>query len=71
MYHEGSIENNTGKFESCITLENTLWIWAIEAVEASEVAEADKVNEAGEVSKAWKITSEDFRVFQVLEFSII
>ena len=37
-----------------------------EAVEASEVAEAAKVNEAGEVSKAWNITTEDFRVFQVL-----
>ena len=39
--------------------------WALEAVEASEVAEAAEVNEAGEVSKAWKITTEDFRVFQV------
>ena len=43
--------------------------WALEAVEASEVAEAAKVNEAGEVSKAWKITTVDFRVFQVLEFN--
>jgi hypothetical protein len=43
--------------------------WAVEAVEASEVAEAAEVNEAGEVSKAWKITTEDFRVFQVLEFN--
>ena len=41
--------------------------WALEAVEASEVAEAAEVNEAGEVSKARKITTEDFRVFQVLE----
>ena len=39
---------------------------ALEAVEASEVAEAAKVNETGEVSKAWNITTEDFRVFQVL-----
>ena len=38
------------------------------SVEASEVAEAAEVNEAGEVSKAWKITTEDFRVIQVLEF---
>jgi muconolactone delta-isomerase len=43
--------------------------WALEAVEASEVAEAAEVNDAGEVSKAWKITTEDFRVFQVLEFN--
>jgi hypothetical protein len=42
---------------------------ALKAVEASEVAEAAEVNEAGEVSKAWKITTEDFRVFQVLEFN--
>ena len=39
--------------------------WALEAVEASEV------NEAEEVSKAWKITTEDFRVFHVLEFNIL
>ena len=43
--------------------------WALEAIEDSEVAEAAEVNEAGEVSKAWKITTEDFRVFQVLEFN--
>ena len=43
--------------------------WALEAVEASEVAEATEVNEAGEVFKAWKITTVDFRVFQVLEFN--
>ena len=43
--------------------------WALEAVEASEVADAAKVNDAGEVSKAWKITSVDFIVFQVLEFN--
>jgi hypothetical protein len=43
--------------------------WALEAVEASEVAEAAEVNDAGEVSKAWKITTVDFRVFQVLEFN--
>jgi hypothetical protein len=42
---------------------------AYEAVEASEVAEAAEVNEAGEIYKAWKITTEDFRVFQVLEFN--
>ena len=48
--------------------------WALEAVEASEVAEAAEaaeVNEAVEVSKAWKITTVDFRVFQVLEFNIL
>ena len=39
------------------------------ALEASEVAEAAEVNEAGEVSKAWKITTVDFRVFQILEFN--
>jgi hypothetical protein len=43
--------------------------WALEAVEASEVAEATEVNEAGEVSKAWRITTVDFRVSQVLEFN--
>ena len=46
--------------------------WALEAVEASEVAkaaDAAEVNEAGEVSKAWKITTVDFRVSQVLEFN--
>ena len=42
--------------------------WALEAVEASEVAEAAEVNEAGEVSRTWKITTVNFRVFQVLEF---
>ena len=35
---------------------------------ASKVAKAAKVNEAAEVFKAWKIPTEDFRVFQVLEF---
>jgi hypothetical protein len=44
---------------------------ALQAVEASEVAEAAEVNDAGEVSKAWKITTLDFRVFQVLEFNNI
>ena len=39
-------------------------------MEASEVAEADEVNEAAEVSKGSKITNEDFRVIQVLEFSL-
>ena len=39
-------------------------------MEASEVEEADKVNEAAEVSKGSKITTEDFRVIQVLEFSL-
>ena len=43
--------------------------WALEAVEASEGSEAAEVNEAGEVSKAWKITTVDLRVFQVLEFN--
>ena len=36
---------------------------------ASEITETAEVNEAGEVSKAWKITTVDFRVFQVLEFN--
>ena len=39
-------------------------------MEASEVAEADEVNEAAEVYKRSKITIEDFRVIQVLEFSL-
>ena len=39
-------------------------------MEASEVAEADEVNEAAEVSKGSKITTEDFRVIKVLEFSL-
>ena len=39
-------------------------------MEASEVAEADEVNEAAEVFKGSKITTEDFRVIQVLEFSL-
>ena len=43
----------------------------VEAVEASEAAEADEVNVADVVSKVWKITTEDFRVIQVLEFSFI
>ena len=42
---------------------------ALKAVEASEVAEAAEVNEAGELSKAWKITTVDFRVSQVLKFN--
>ena len=42
---------------------------AVEAVEATEVAEATEVNEAAEVCKAWKITTVDFGVFQVLEFN--
>ena len=37
--------------------------------EAIEVAEAAEVNEAGDVSKAWKINTEEFKVFQVLEFN--
>ena len=45
--------------------------WALEAIEANKVAEASEVNEAGEVSKAWKIIFVDFRVFQVLNNSII
>ena len=45
------------------------FFWGNWALEASEVAEAAEVNEAGEVSKAWKITTVDFRVFQVLEFN--
>ena len=43
---------------------------AVEAVEASEVAEADEVNEAAKVSKGSKITTEDLRVIQALEFSL-
>ena len=39
-------------------------------MEASEVAEADEVYEAAEVSKGSKITTEDFKVIQVLEFSL-
>ena len=39
-------------------------------MEASEVAEAGEVNEAAEVSKGSKITTEDFKVMQVLEFSL-
>jgi hypothetical protein len=35
----------------------------------SEVSEADEFNETGEVSKAWNITTEDIRVFQVLELN--
>jgi hypothetical protein len=42
---------------------------ALEVGEASEVAEAAEINEAAEVSKALKITLEDFRVIQVLEFN--
>ena len=52
-----------------ILIQEVFWgNWALEAVEASKVAEAAEVNEAAEVSKAWKITTEDFRVVQVLEF---
>ena len=40
---------------------------AVEAVEANEVAETDEVNEA---AKGSKIPTEDFRVIQVLEFSL-
>ena len=50
--------------------QEVFWVnWALEAVKDSEVAEAAEVDEAGEVFKAWKITTEDFRVFQVLEFN--
>jgi hypothetical protein len=38
-------------------------------VEARKVAEVTEVNEAAEVFKAWKITTEDPRVIQVLEFN--
>ena len=44
--------------------------WALDAIETSEVAEAAEVNEAGEVSTACKITTVDFRVFQVLVFNL-
>ena len=37
-------------------------------MEASEVAEAAEVNEAAEASEACNITTEDFRVVQLLEF---
>ena len=40
---------------------------AVEAGDANEVAETAEVNEAAEVSQALKITSEDFKVIQVLE----
>ena len=43
----------------------------LKGYEANEVAEASEVNEAGEVSKASKIIFVDFRVFQVLNNSII
>ena len=43
-------------------------LFLTEAVEVSKVAEAVEVNEAAEASNAWKITIEDFRVVQVLEF---
>ena len=43
----------------------------VEAVEASEAAEADEVIKADKVSKVWKITTDHFRVIQVLEFSFI
>ena len=39
-----------------------------EVGEANEAAEAAEVNEAAEVSWVLKITSEDFRVIQVIEF---
>ena len=38
------------------------------AGESNEVAKAAEVNEAAEVFQALKITSEDFRVIQILEF---
>ena len=43
----------------------------MEAVEANKVAEAVDANEAAKVSKGSKITIEDFRVIQALEFSLI
>ena len=44
----------------------------MEVVEASGAKEADEVNELDcRGSKAWKITTEDFRVIRVLEFSFI
>ena len=42
---------------------------ALEAIEAGEAAEAAEVNVAGEVSNAWKITTEDLRVFKILVFN--
>ena len=44
--------------------------YGCEAVEASEVAEADEVNGAAEVSTGSNINTEDFRIIQVLEFSL-
>ena len=41
---------------------------AFEVPEAIEVSEAAEVNEAAKVSEAMKITTEFFRVNQVLEF---
>ena len=44
--------------------QNLFWgNWHLEAVEAVEVAQA------AEVSNAWKIITEDYRVFQILEFN--
>ena len=43
--------------------------WPLEAVEAAEAAKAAEVHEDEEVSNAWKITTEDFRGFQILEFN--
>ena len=42
----------------------------MEASEVAEVAEADEGNEAAEGSKGSKVTTEDFRVMQVLELSL-
>ena len=47
------------------------WNRVFEAVEVSEVAGVDQVNEAAEVLGPKKITTDDFRVIQVLEFTFI
>ena len=47
------------------------WNEAVEVIEAIEVVEAVEVIEAAEVLRIGKITTGDFRVIQVLEFSFI
>ena len=67
-----SIDYFSASNDQTIRIRNFFWgNWALEAVEASKVEQAAEVNEAAEVSKAWKITTEDFRVIKILEFSFI
>ena len=67
--HFGAIDDQT------IRIRIFFWgnraVKAVEAIEVAEAAEASEVSEAVEVSKAWKITTEDFRVIQVLELRFI